>query len=340
MSRRTFEVVEGWGSFPADLGFSEVASVSVGSRDRAYLLTRKEPYIIVMERDGSFVKSWGHDILSFRPHGITVGPNDTVYCVDEAHQLVYVFSSEGVLLDSFGTGEPSDTGHDVSIADFVQRTGSVECSGPPFNHPTALAVGPDGSLYVADGYGNARVHHFSPDRELIRSWGDPGSGPGEFRVPHGLTVSGDGRVLVADRENDRIQVFDHDGGYIDQWTDVHRPTDITMDADGYSYVAEFPSTKGHHSWRLGRLTEERPARISILDPTGKVVERFGCDGAPWEPGNVAVPHALALDSAGALYVAEVISSSIMYKNDGSPDDNEPWSLPEDCHCLQKFERVV
>lgn len=335
MKAPRFVAEPGWGAFPPDLVFSEVASVAVGG-DLVYLLTRKEPFIVVVDQGGAFVRSWGSDILSFRPHGITVGPDDTVYCVDEAHHLVYRFTMMGELLGSFGPGRPSDTGMDTSIADFTERTASVECSAGPFNHPTALAVGPDSTLYVADGYGNARIHRYSPDFELIDSWGEPGSGPGEFRVPHGVCVDGDGRVLVADRENDRVQIFDADGRYLDMWTDLHRPTDIAIDADGLCFVAEFPSKRGHYSWVHGQLTTPRPARVSVLTAAGDVLDRFGHEGRPWDPGSFAVPHAISIDASGALYVAEVIASTVLY----ATADDDDWSLPADCHTIQKLSRVA
>src|SRR5438477_273239 len=83
-------------------------------------------------------------------------------------------------------------------------------------------VAPGGDLYVTDGYGNARVHRFSAEGRLLQSWGEPGAGPGQFNLPHGIAVLADGRVLVADRENDRIQLFDPEGKYLDQWTQVQR----------------------------------------------------------------------------------------------------------------------
>ena len=99
-------------------------------------------------------------------------------------------------------------------------------------------MGPKGDLYVSDGYGNCRVHRFSPTGELKRSWGTPGGGPGEFFLPHGIAVRADGRVFVCDRENDRIQIFSPDGEYLSEWTDTQRPTHLVFDAQGRAYVSE------------------------------------------------------------------------------------------------------
>ena len=122
-------------------------------------------------------------------------------------------SPEGRLLLTLGvSGRPSDTGATSPDYRTVQR------GGPPFNYPTNVALSPEGDIYVSDGYGNARIHRFSPDGRLLHSWGQPGAGPGQFNVPHGIAIDRQGIVLVADRENSRIQRFTPDGEFIDEWT--------------------------------------------------------------------------------------------------------------------------
>ena len=108
----------------------------------------------------------------------------------------------------------------------------MQRAGRPFNRPTKAAFAPDGSMYVSDGYGNARIHHFDPDGKLIRSWGEPGVGPEEFKLPHYVIVRRDGRVLVADREADRLQLFEPDGTWLASFEDVRRPTAMVELADG------------------------------------------------------------------------------------------------------------
>ena len=93
---------------------------------------------------------------------------------------------------------------------------------------TNAAPGPDGRLYVADGYGNAWVHVFDGDGALLFSWGEPGTGPGQFRLPHGIAIDRRGTVYVADRENSRIQLFDAAGTYLREWTHVLRPDDVSV----------------------------------------------------------------------------------------------------------------
>jgi len=110
--------------------------------------------------------------------------------------------------------------------------------GGVFNHPTDVAMAADGEFYVSDGYGNSLVHRFSPDGTLIQSWGRGGTGPGEFSTPHGIWVDRQDRVLVADRENDRIQLFTRDGEFIEAWGDLQHPMDIYEDAEGMVFVTD------------------------------------------------------------------------------------------------------
>ena len=157
-------------------------------------------------------------------------------------------------------------------------TAGVPSFQAPFNHPADIAVGPNGDIYVADGYGNSRVHRFSADGALILSWGSPGKGPGEFSVPHGVWVDRNERVYVADREHGRVQVFTPEGEFIDQWTDFFRCTDVYVDADGAVYVTDLIP------------------RLSVFDSSGKMVAR----GRPV----LNTPHGLYGDSHGDLYFAE------------------------------------
>jgi DNA-binding beta-propeller fold protein YncE len=264
-----------------------------------YLFTRGEAAVFVYERDGRFVRSWGEDAFSERAHGITIAPDGSAYCVDDADHSVRRFTPDGELQLVLGTrGRPSDTGYDGAAYATIAR------AGPPFNRPTNLAVAPGGDVYVTDGYGNARVHQFHPDGTLVRSWGAPGGGPGEFRIPHGICVLADGEVLVADRENDRIQRFDPEGRYLGEWLDIQRPTHLVVGPDGLIYVAELWWRAGQRSHRFGEITTDRYGRVSALRRDGTVVARWG-GGAPGTPGAFTAPHGIAVDSHGDVYVAEV-----------------------------------
>ena len=201
-----FKVIEGWEKLPAGYVHKDVDGVAVDSKDNVYLMTRQDAQLIVYDRNGNFLRSWGKGLFTQRTHGVAIGPDDMVYAVDDGDHTVRKFTPEGKQVMMIGTpGKPSDTGYDGKTHASVQR------GGPPFNRPTDAAIAPDGEIYVCDGYGNARVHRFTPDGTLIQSWGEPGSGPGQFRLPHGIGVSPDDRVFVTDRENDRIHIYARDG---------------------------------------------------------------------------------------------------------------------------------
>ena len=215
-----YEVHERWGKLPEGWSFVEVAAVATDSQDRVFVFNRGEHPVIIFDRDGTFLGSWGEGLF-VRPHGITIGPDDAVYCTDDLDHTVRKFTPDGTLLLTLGTsGRPSDTG--ATSIDF--RT--IRHAGPPFHYPTNLALAADGELYVTDGYGNARVHKFAPDGRLLASWGEPGSGPGQFHVPHGIAVDREGTVFVADRENSRLQLFSPDGEFLAEWTDLARPCQV------------------------------------------------------------------------------------------------------------------
>jgi DNA-binding beta-propeller fold protein YncE len=292
------EVVEGWEQLPAGLSHRDVAAVAVDRNDRVYLATRVRSCIFVYERDGMFVRTWGEGMFSDRLHGLTIHPDGTLYVVDDAGHSVRHFTVDGKELAPLGpVGKPSDTGYDGSNLATVAR------SAGPYHRPTNVAVAPNGDLYVADGYGNSRVHQFSPDGRLIRSWGEPGTGPGQFKIPHGICVLPDGRVLVADRENDRIQVFTPEGAFVTEWP-VQRPTHLVLGPDSLLYVAELWWKKGLKTPKGEEIASDRYGRVSMLDTDGRVLGRYG-GGAPNTPGNFTAPHGIAVDSRGDMYVAEV-----------------------------------
>jgi hypothetical protein len=319
-----YEVVEGWEQLPEGWQHKDVAGVATDSNDRVYLITRSDPRVIVYEQDGRFAGSWGEREFTPRTHGITVGPDDSVYCVDDGGHVVKKFTADGRLLLTLGSGQPSDTGYDGSTVPSIKR------GGLPFNRPTNLAVAPNGDLYVSDGYGNCRVHRFSAGGELIQSWGEPGTGPGQFNLPHGIWILPDERVLVADRENDRIQAFSPTGEYISEWLDVQRPTQLYSRGDGVVYVSELQWMPGQRSFRHGAWSKRQPARVSIYGENGTLLGRLAeIEGSPCASGSLCAPHGLWVDSCGDLYVGEVTYTFAISRG----------NAPEGCHMFQKFARI-
>ncbi|MEM7252764.1 MAG: peptidyl-alpha-hydroxyglycine alpha-amidating lyase family protein [Pseudomonadota bacterium] len=254
-----YEVHRDWGKLPSSIAWGFISQVAVDSTNSVYVLQRANPPVLVFNPDGTYARSIGdNDILD--GHGITIDSADRVWLVDrDAHQVI-AFTPGGDRIFSLGQrGEPRE--------------------GAPFNHPTSVAVADDGQIYVADGYGNTRVHHFNPDGELIRSWGTAGSGPGEFSTPHGVMVSQCDEVLVIDRENHRVQRFARDGTYLGEWGTFHNPMAICQDRAGILLI-----------------TDQVP-RIHALAPDGTRLGR--CRGA------INGAHGISVAADGNIYLAEL-----------------------------------
>ena len=256
MGAFVYEYDPGWAKLPAGHSFQGPSGVAVDSHDRVYVYQRQGPPVLVFDRQGHFLAPWDRPGgVPADAHHVHVGPDDTVYLVDrDAHQVLR-YTSDGELLSSMGTRDRA-------------------ALQAPFNHPADICVAPSGELFVADGYGNSSVHRFTADGVYISSFGGPGRGPGEFLVPHAVRVSNDGRVYVADRENNRVQVFTTDGQFVDQWTDFKCPMGIHIDAQQTVYV-----------------TDQVP-RISILNLDGELLAR----GRTFE-----YAHQVYTDSRGDIY---------------------------------------
>ncbi|MBI4537869.1 MAG: hypothetical protein HY712_07925 [candidate division NC10 bacterium] len=226
-----YEMSRGWGEPPPGLAFGAISDVAVDSKDRVYVFHRGNPPVFVFSEDGTFLHSWGQDLI-VDAHGIFITPDDHVFVVDRDGHRVHKCTSDGRVILTLGTGRPM--------------------WGAPFSHPTDAAVSPRGEIYVADGYGNNHVHRFSPDGRHLLSWGSAGRGPGEFSVPHGIWADGEDRIYVVDRDNHRLQVCTGEGRFLTEWTGFYRPTDVYMDGQGVIYVSEL-STRIHMLDREGKV---------------------------------------------------------------------------------------
>ena len=307
-SSLTFEAVPGWPDVPQHAGLVEAVGVAVDSQDLVYVFARADIPVLVFQADGTFLRGWGQGLF-VRPHGISIGPGDTLYLVDDMGHAVRQYTGDGELIRTIGpSGKPSDTGAEG----FDYRTIRPE-AGPPFNLPTNLIVGPGGDLFITDGYGNARVHRFSAAGELLASWGSPGVQPGQFNVPHGIGSDGQ-RLYVADRENSRVQIFSPDGQLLSVWEDVARPAQVHVARDGLVYVFELGFHTGIFPWNSPD-TSRPSGRMSIFDRAGKLLTRWGGSGFPTSPEEFYAPHDVFLDSAGSIYTAEVKAAAAKFVGD-------------------------
>ena len=233
-----FDVNNSWGSFPAGWPVGVVTGIVVDSQDRVYICQQQQdPPVVVFDREGNYLDSWGSGAI-VEPHTMFMGPDDVIYLADRGAHVAMKLSLDGeVLLEIGNRGQPSDTG-------CFEDEGVVPRAGGPFNRPTRLSPSPSGDLYVSDGYRNCRVHRFTAHGALTASWGEPGGdAPGNFYSPHSLWVQPDGLVYVCDRKNNRIQIFDPEGQFVSQWSNVQLPTDLHVGQDGLYYLAERESNE-------------------------------------------------------------------------------------------------
>ncbi|PZC43011.1 MAG: DNA-binding beta-propeller fold protein YncE [Chloroflexi bacterium] len=263
-------VVDNWAQRPVGWSFGDVVGVAVSADDEVFVFTRGARPVLVFDREGRFLRWWG-DTYFTMPHGIAVAPDGSVCCADIADHTVKRFSPSGELLQLLG-------------APFEN---SPKLGGAPFNRPTHFSVAPSGDYYITDGYGNANVHVFSPEGAHRFSWGSPGSDPGQFRAPHSIVFDGDGRLAVCDRGNDRVQFFDLEGTFLEEWTGLHQPNDLVFAPDGRVIICEFEH------------------RLGVWSAEGALLQRWGDDGEGLGAGQFISPHGLAIDSQGSLYVGDV-----------------------------------
>ena len=261
-----YQAVPEFLKLPDELVLGPCSAVAISSKGDLYLFHRGPQPILCFDAAGEFLRSWGDDLIGMA-HGIRVDRSDNVWVTDIGHHLVFKFSPTGKLLLALGTSDQPGSGRDQ------------------FNKPTDVAFGPNGETFVADGYGNSRVMKFDHDGKFLSTWGTRGAQPGEFHLPHSIVVDSMQRVLVGDRENDRIQVFDLDGRQLDIWNGF-APYGIAIDSAQRVFVAD------------GRANQ-----ILRLDGSGQAVLRLGTKGH--SAGQFELPHMLAVDRDGNLYVAEV-----------------------------------
>ena len=293
----TYELVEGWAKIPPGWSFIDACGLSIDEQDRVFILSRSDRPITVLDREGNLLHTWGHGFFT-RAHGSCGSPSGGVFCTDYERHVVAEFSSEGELLRVMGTpDEPSDTGYSQQ-SDTLKSIATITHGGLPFNRPTGVAVAPWGEIYVSDGYGNARVHRFAFDGTLLQSWGEPGTGPGEFRLPHSVKIDNQDRVWVADRENHRLQVFDKHGKFLEQFTGFSRPTDIAFDKEGTVFISELNQ------------------RVTLMNMNGDLLAQWGTPGEDTKTSFFVSPHAIAVDSRGDVYVGEV-SMTVFQNNQGA-----------------------
>ena len=269
-----FELVEDWARRPDELNLGWIGGVATDSSDNVYVFNRGDHPMVVFDPAGNIIATWGDEFVK-HAHAIWIDAEDILWLTDQKAHCIWKCNTDGKILDAIGN---------IGVAGEV---------GEPFNEPTDVGLAGDTGFYVSDGYGNNHVHRYDADGGHVSTWGGEGTGPGEFHLPHCVWFDGEDSVWVADRENNRVQVFDAEGKFKVEWTDFKRPADFFARDDGEVYLAELD------------------AGVAVLDRSGKILARFGEMGEG--PGQFKAVHGIWLDSSGDMYICEVQRDNGLHK---------------------------
>ena len=261
----SFEPRGDFPKLPSDVILGKCSAVAINSKGEIYLFHRGSRPVLCVDAAGKLLRSWGDEEIGI-PHGLRVDRQDNVWVTDMGRHRVLKFDATGKLVLALGTGQ-AGAGNDQ------------------FDRPTDIAFAPNGDVFVSDGYGNNRVMKFTAAGRFIKSWGTKGTKAGEFDLPHAITIDSKSRLLVGDRGNERIQLFDTEGQFLEQWPGFV-PYGIAINGDNQVFVADADANQ-----------------VLRLNEAGKVQQHWGNKGSGL--GEFDVPHMLAFDAAGNLFVAEV-----------------------------------
>jgi len=317
---------------PTDVYFGEVAGVAVNSKGHVFVFSRggttgpaygaAAAQLLEFDADGNYVREIGHHLYAWSyAHAVKVDKDDNIWVTDKGSDLVIKFSPKGGVLMVFGRKqEASDEG-----------TGPLKHPKPPlppidgeFRQVTDVAWDASGNTFISDGYINSRIAKIDKNGNWIRSWGEPGSGPGQFITPHSIATDNSGNVYVADRGNGRIQVFDGEGKFLREMR-INVPYDHTIRPWMGNMPSDIPAsseapaplnktmtngspwaiciTPGPH--QLIYAADAYPGRIYQLTLDGKVLGVLGTTGHG--PGQFGWIHELACPSENVLYAAELLN---------------------------------
>jgi peptidylamidoglycolate lyase len=258
------DITSTWFRLPAGMAFGRSVAVTADGKGQI-LFTRREaePPIVVFSRDGQYIRGFGTGLFSADggPHSIGVDRDGFVWATDRNANVVYKFTPEGNVVMTLGQkGVKGDN-----------------TSRDAFDGPSNVAVAANGDIFVTDGYGNSRIVKFSRDGAFLKIiGGQKGKEPGQFDLPHAVLIDSKGRLVVTDRNNGRIQIFDQDGTFIEQWTNlgIAQPSGLYLEPDDTAW------------------TNDNASDLVIKVKDGKVIETIrGLGGRP---------HMIAVDQ-GVLY---------------------------------------
>ena len=280
----SYELVEDWAGTPEEVG--TVSAVDIDDDGSVYAFRRDANDVWKLDAEGNVLEEWDQDFAQWA-HGIRVGPDGAIWTVDGQGHQVKKWSHDGSeLLMTLG------------------EYGVAGVTPDNFDRPTDVAFGPDGEFFISDGYGNNRVVKYDSEGQFSKAWGEPGTDPGQFDLPHTIVVDSRNRVLVGDRENARIQIFDLDGNLLEVWDHLGSPYGLSIDDNDQLYVADLLNA------RIWIAQASDGALLGTIEDTKAI-------------------HWIAVDGQGDVYAATP-----------APATGQYWDDPSEVWYLRKYQRVA
>ncbi len=267
-------------------GAGWVSGLAIDGEGQVWLFKKGEDPVQVYTAEGEFVRTWGKgDFVD--PHQLRIDHEGHIWLADFGQHIVQKYTPEGKLLQTLGTR--GEAGEDDTH----------------FNRPTDMAITSSGDIFVTDGYGNRRIVHFDKNGKFIKTWGHYGSEPGQFVLPHAIVLDSKGKLYVADRNSGRIQVFDQDGKFLDEWSNLIMPWGLSVTADDELWVC---GSSPHWWYRGGAYNEYKDQILMRFSNAGQVKQIWGLplgDPKDPQPGDTIGAHCIAEDENRNLYIGDI-----------------------------------
>lgn len=291
-----YDVDPSWPQRPEGIsGKGWVSGLAIDDKDQVWFFRKGPNPIQVYTADGQFVRSWGSGMFD-NPHQLRIDHEGNIWVADFGLHVVQKFTTQGVLLMTLGIR--GESGEDENH----------------FFRPTDMAITKTGDIFVTDGYGNRRIVHFDKNGKFIKTWGEYGTAPGSFVLPHAIVVDSQGRLYVADRNSGRIQVFNQDGELLDQWSNLIMPWGLSVTKNDDIWVC---GSSPHWWLRDGKYPEYKDQVFMRFSTDGRVrqvwqiplgdigEDKNNPDVSRMKPGEAVGVHCIAQNSKGNLFVGDI-----------------------------------